>query len=532
MKWIKSYKLFEANRYGYEGNIIDIDKNELQECINKIRDFFAFLISIPSGQNDIINLSSYRDGAQNTEEKYAYAAHFSDQLINNNAEEYEYDNIIGVLTKSLFKDYKHINNCLRLLKMNGNFDTHGYSVVFTNDVNFRTSLIKKGSKVNVPDNKEEVLIKIICYYIAHLETMGDSVLYGTGKKQHAPIFKELLINYCNYLLKYGRTGDLFSKTMTMEEVYSIVYDTITNSNSRYEILNSMKILQPDFYKKLTGIGDETSIDMAASMGDMGFTEGKKCIKTYKVFEAGDVISITTSIINKFNDMFGIVGFHMRKWDNNKFIVSFNYVQEDCIFKDLLYKLCKINGVDNPLIVYPVNVNNMSSSELDIIFKSSTTGAPNEPKTDKISIGYSAKSDSSNEDRYIHYSKGYLRSQELMNDFLKSVCGMFGNTNENTNKVFVQVSNLGQQNMYLYIPFIRSSIYNYAYEIFKNNYTGVDVPLDFLYKNIYDQVIKTGNDSYRYFNLMKGSKLYGEMVKLSKGSGIELTDDLTNMGFSD
>jgi hypothetical protein len=276
MKWILSYKLFEneLNRYGYVGKIIDIDKNELMECITKIRDFFAHLFSIPGGTNDIIEFTSYKNGNTSTNHDYAYAAQFSDQLIGHNAEEYEYDNIIGIITKCLFKDYNvPVNHCLRLLKINNTFDANGYSVVFTDSV-FLTNFSKKASVVKVPDSKEKVLVAILCYYICHLETMGDNVAYSPSINYKAPIFKDLLKNYCEYILKYIREGgDIFSKQMSEDEAYKVTYETIIHSSERYELLDRMKRLYPEFYNKLTSFGNLEEIDKAASMGDMGFNEG-------------------------------------------------------------------------------------------------------------------------------------------------------------------------------------------------------------------------------------------------------------------
>ena len=204
MKWIKSYKIFEGefdelNRYGYVGKIIDIDKNELQECINRINYFLSFIV----GEDEMVDLYCYKnnnieDGMSSMED-YAYSAKFNDKILALLLPD-EFISIITMIAKCL--SFEDRNDYLYLLSNRDTYEDNGYSLVFTNDENFRTDLNKPSAKIKVPDSKRKVLIDIICYIIAHLENIGDNVLqghisYSNSKKYKSPIFKQILIDYLN-----------------------------------------------------------------------------------------------------------------------------------------------------------------------------------------------------------------------------------------------------------------------------------------------------------------------------------------------
>ena len=524
MKWIKSYKIFEGefdelNRYGYIGKIIDIDKNELQECVDKFNELTRFLTS----PNNISELINYKDGSQNTNETYAYAANFTDELIPVNSVTEDYENFIGMLTICIFKDYKSTNNCLRLLKMDDGLNLNGYSLIFNSSGTFRTNILKKGNVIKVPENKNKVLTAMICYYIAHLESVGDKVSYGTNKKYKATVFKELLIKYLNYLLICGRTSDLFEKEMTIDEAYTVLHDAIIHSESRYEVLNNMKSLFPEVYKKLTGIGNEDSINMAASMGDMGFNEN---IIKYKTFEGINTEreNYVKSEMKRFNDSFGKIGFKMTSysWNSNtnySFNIEFNFISDECIFKELLINIGEFEDLVNLNQVLPMNGNDYSVSKMEIQIAQG------------LDYGYKPRM-ADTQDKYNLMHKDYIyTSTNLMAAILRGICALFGSYSINSKDCFMFREKGAISGLKIELKFLQDTIVEYLKEWLMYDQPRRTISDDVLYKIIYDNVVKSGSISYRYFSYMKGSKLYNEMAKLSNNE-IGMSDEMANMGFSD
>lgn len=264
MKFILSYKLFEANISETPYNGDDISKTELQECINHLNKHFSKIFGI----NHVVSLDTYKDESVTSTDSYAYCSKFTNEIIN------DFDNIIGMLIKCLVGT-NISDSHLRLLCRDDSYDPNGYSLIFSDKKDFKARLSRRSTLVKVPTERNKILISIICYIIAHLEVMGDKVSYLNNDKilrwLSAPVFKDLIINYCEYLLTINRTGgNLFKKEITNDEVNKIVYNTIIHSQERYNILNGMKEQYPEYYNIMTSFGDIDLIDTAGSLGDMGY----------------------------------------------------------------------------------------------------------------------------------------------------------------------------------------------------------------------------------------------------------------------
>lgn len=518
MKYILSFKLFESESEK-PFNVDDINKTELKECIDCFNRHFSKLLT------DEIELDTYKDESVTTMDSYAYCARFSNEIVVSG----NYDNIFYVLLQCL-TGIQNDNSYLRLLNMDGSYDPNGYSLVFSNRTEFKTRLSRKSTKIKVPNERNKILISIICYIVTHLETMSDKISYLNDSKAlswlSASVFKKLIINYCEYLLLINRKGgNLFKIEISQEEVDKVVYNTIIHSENRYTILNAMRDRFPEYYNKISA-GNKDSFDIAGDMGNMGFNENINTKSDSNQMEINDTIDLE---MKRFNKMFNKIGIGIQpavrtSSEEYAFCITFNYFGKGSIFKEFFKNLAIEHGLGTLNRVLPININLYSVQCLKLLLK------PN-PNND-LKTGYTTAKDSSGSDKYVASIKEYtFRNKELMNIFLKAVVSFLGNVNHNTQKVQMEPINAGKSSKKVEIPFLRHALYEYIRENLQNDYAGILTPEEYLYTLIYDEVVSCGTISHKYFTLMKQGKLYDKMYKLSNG-GLSQSSDIIDMGFAD
>ena len=274
MKWIMSYKIFEANdNSGVTASLIlDISKTD----VIKLYEQFNFLF-VELGLSAMYG--TYQDQYSTLTDDRCYGVkiftYYSVNTVSYNDKgdtetvQANTKTIFGSIFTALYGENLIVNPIKNGGELSTNFD-----LIFTNNDRFIPKYQRDNTVKPVPLNNEEgikTVINSVKLYFTH--RISDKIYIVKSKStEEINLFRYIIIKYCEYLLTKSNIP-YESSNEIKTHLYKIIYEAIISSSCNkysFKIFNYMKHNSAEMYDEFKLIGDPDKLTSAEDMGEMGF----------------------------------------------------------------------------------------------------------------------------------------------------------------------------------------------------------------------------------------------------------------------
>lgn len=281
MRWIKTHEDYNIRRTGaayrtggdYDDNK-DI-KKMVGECVFRFTELFNLINTDLVEKVDLKSDNDYVD-------EYAPAIMFKNNIQSKCVPELKImiqDTIFTILSRSIGNG---IATKAEFVQENGARVQNKF-VAFTDNHSFKISVLNPSRRVYpCPKTKEEILYEMILNYAKLIEIWQkefSAIKYiaakGGDTTMKTVVYKQVLLNYCHYLVENYKNGmDLFKveQTELLDNLCHIVCNELARIQTGYKTLNNIEKLYPKFYDRLKSVCGEDKINKASNLGDMGYSD--------------------------------------------------------------------------------------------------------------------------------------------------------------------------------------------------------------------------------------------------------------------